>query len=120
MNREPDVVRFIAMVSEQIRQRRKTLGLTQEQLAERAGLSVNYIARIEIVSKTPTLGTLHRIARALDTDVPKLLCNEETETASAADPIEYALSGLSESEAAFVLRQARSTAAYIRRHRSGQ
>ena len=44
---------------------RQQYGLTQEQLAERAGLKRSYIARLESGDANPTVTTLHRLARAL-------------------------------------------------------
>ena len=44
-------------IGENIRKYRKTKKMTQETLAERAGLSVNYIGSIERGEKLPSLGT---------------------------------------------------------------
>lgn len=48
-------------------------GLTQEALARRAKLSVGYVARLEIGRQEPTLLTLKRLAKALDTPLMELL-----------------------------------------------
>ena len=44
-------------IGENIRKYRKTKKMTQETLAERAGLSVNYIGSIERGEKLPSLET---------------------------------------------------------------
>jgi ribosome-binding protein aMBF1 (putative translation factor) len=44
--------RQLETLATRIRNRRRTLGLIQEQLAEKSGLSANYIARLEIADKT--------------------------------------------------------------------
>jgi len=44
---------------------RKAAGLTQEQLAERSGLSQQYISRLEGGHRNPTVVTLHELAEAL-------------------------------------------------------
>ncbi|MEV0466449.1 helix-turn-helix transcriptional regulator [Nocardia tengchongensis] len=49
-----------------IRERRLELGLTQKQLAERAGLSQPEVSRLESGGGTPTIGMLERLARALE------------------------------------------------------
>ncbi|HTU03217.1 MAG TPA: helix-turn-helix transcriptional regulator [Candidatus Sulfotelmatobacter sp.] len=56
-----------------VRQFRDAQGLTQEQLAEKSGLSRAYIGRLEIGRHDPALSTLERLARALKVKVGKLL-----------------------------------------------
>ncbi len=51
-----------------IKNLRRRRGRTQEQLAERMGLSVNYLSRIERGLENPTLETLLRLAEALRMD----------------------------------------------------
>jgi transcriptional regulator with XRE-family HTH domain len=48
-----------------IRARRERAGLSQEQLAEKADFTRNYIGMIERAEKKVTLETLARIAKAL-------------------------------------------------------
>lgn len=57
----------------QIQKIRKRKGLTQEKLAELADLSVPYISHIERATKKPSLGTLLKIAAALDVTANELL-----------------------------------------------
>ena len=52
------------------------MGFTQEQLAERADLSANYIARLELGEKTPSLGTLVQLAGALGVRVSDFLSED--------------------------------------------
>lgn len=40
-------------------------GVSQQELADKAGLSREYISRIEAGRQDPTVGTLERIAKAL-------------------------------------------------------
>jgi transcriptional regulator with XRE-family HTH domain len=46
--------------------------LSQARLAERAGLSTQYIAMIELARKFPAPEMLERIAKALEIDPPEL------------------------------------------------
>jgi transcriptional regulator with XRE-family HTH domain len=55
-----------------MRENRNRLGLSQSRLAERAGLSTQYIAMIELARKFPTPEMLERIANALEIDPPEL------------------------------------------------
>lgn len=52
---------------------RKEKKLSQEKLAEKAGLHRTYIGMIERSEKNITLLNIEKIAKALDTTVPELL-----------------------------------------------
>jgi transcriptional regulator with XRE-family HTH domain len=51
---------------------RKERGLTQEQLAEKLHISLNYIGKIETARKVPNVRMLYRIADALEVKVKDL------------------------------------------------
>ena len=51
---------------ERIRERRKELGLSLEELAARTGLTASFLSLIERNINTPSLDSLYRIAEALD------------------------------------------------------
>jgi HTH-type transcriptional regulator/antitoxin HipB len=52
-------------LAEAVRARREELGLSQRQLAERAGMTQPGVARFEAGGTTPTLPLLERLASAL-------------------------------------------------------
>lgn len=56
---------------------RKLQGYTQEQLAERCGLSVTFIQDIELSRKQPSLDSLEKIAKALQVQPHKLLIDPD-------------------------------------------
>jgi transcriptional regulator with XRE-family HTH domain len=56
-----------------IKQLREERGATQEALAKKAGLSLGYIARLEIGRHDPSLSTLIKLAKALKVTVGKLV-----------------------------------------------
>jgi len=51
-----------------LRARRQALGLTQLEVASRAGISRNQVSRLEVEAHGPRLSTLRALARALDCD----------------------------------------------------
>lgn len=55
-----------------IRNRRKLLGMSQEMLAEKTGLSLSLIRRIERKAANPTLTNLEKIASVLGEDIADL------------------------------------------------
>ncbi len=56
-----------------VRERRHALGLTQQELADRAGLHRSYIGQIELGKRNVTLKSVAKIARALQVDIASLL-----------------------------------------------
>ena len=65
-------VTLLQRLGERIRALRDRCGLTQEGLAEKAGLSRGYIARLETGRQDPSATTLAAIAKALHVRVAKL------------------------------------------------
>ena len=62
----------LASVGVQVASWRRARGLTQTDLEARAGLAHNALSRIENDRVSPRLGSLERIARALDLTVEEL------------------------------------------------
>ena len=60
-----------------IKERRKYLGMTQEDLASKTNLSVMSIRRYESGDRTPTLDVLERIASALQCELSDLTTTSE-------------------------------------------
>jgi transcriptional regulator with XRE-family HTH domain len=60
-----------------IRARRHQLGLSQRQLAGRLKTARTYASKLENLQCTPTLGSLERIANALETSIATLLDGRE-------------------------------------------
>lgn len=60
-------------LSMHLKQLRQARGWTQAQLAEKAGFSRAYIARLEIGRHDPPLSALEKLAKALRVTVGKLV-----------------------------------------------
>jgi len=65
-----------ALLSCNIKKRRRILGLSQAKLAEKAKISTHYIAQVEQKNKFPSPEMLERIAEALEFDSPQLFFAE--------------------------------------------
>lgn len=61
------------LFSQYLRRKRRERGLSQEELAELAGVSANYIARLETDSREPGLRTLMKITKALDLSADEVI-----------------------------------------------
>ena len=61
------------ILAENIKEKRRNKGLTQEKLAEKAGMSLQYLAMLEIAQKFPSGEMLERLANALDIETYELL-----------------------------------------------
>jgi transcriptional regulator with XRE-family HTH domain len=66
----PDNLKEI--LSRNLRKNRRKCGLSQEKLAEKAEISTQYLAMIEIARKFPTSEVLERLAGAMDIKVYEL------------------------------------------------
>ena len=60
------------LISKRIKDARKLSGLTQEQLAEKIGISTNAVAKLENNLMTASLQTLVNIANVLNIDMNTL------------------------------------------------
>ena len=63
---------LVAVFAENVRCKRLELGLSQEALAERAGVHRTYVGMLERSEKNCTIYNIARIAQALNVD-PELL-----------------------------------------------
>src|SRR4029077_7698696 len=61
------------LFGERVRNRRAELNMTQQHLAERAGLHLSYIGSLETGDRNPSLDTMARVAIALNCDVSDLV-----------------------------------------------
>lgn len=52
-------------IGKKLKEARKKLGMSQVEVARKAGISVNYYARIERDEENPTLGTIERMVKVL-------------------------------------------------------
>lgn len=69
MDKQPILQHF----GQSVQQHRKALGLSQEQLADKAGVHRTYIGMIERAEKNITLCNMEKIAKALELDIKDLL-----------------------------------------------
>src|ERR1051326_7318198 len=64
-----------------VRRRRKRLGISQEELAGRAGLHRTYVADIERGARNLSLANIEKLAKALGTSIPALFTEPQTNRA---------------------------------------
>src|SRR3989338_4626622 len=73
---------LILMIKEQIgkrlRELRRSQGLTQKAMADRAGVDYTYIGKIERAEQLPSLGVLIKISEALSLPLDRFLMDEST------------------------------------------
>ena len=80
------------LIAKRIKVARKRAGLTQEQLAEKIGISTNAVAKLENNLMTASLQTLVNIADVLGIDIDYLLC--ESYPTNRENNIDVFLNGL--------------------------
>ncbi len=70
---------FYMNLGRNIKSRRQELHLTQQDLADRLNMSLNFVGKIEVAFSKPSLDTLIEIANVLDTSVSILTKNCHSE-----------------------------------------
>ena len=68
-------IELLEKFGEKVREERLKRGLSQEELATRAGVHRTYIGMIERGEKNITLLNIKKVAKALDLSIDKLLTN---------------------------------------------
>lgn len=71
--------KLLQEVGQRVRRRREVLGLTREQLARRAGLSVRFLAQLEKGDGNISLGRFADVAAALGATPAELLADSQVE-----------------------------------------
>ncbi|WP_377158394.1 helix-turn-helix domain-containing protein [Roseateles sp. UC29_93] len=87
-----------------IASRRKALGLTQADLAERLGVDTETLSRFERGKHAPSLMTLERLAAELLATCAELLDEAPAAVTSEAHEMEALIGGLTQSDVAFIRR----------------
>jgi len=72
-------------VGNRIRELRNQKGISQEELAFKASLNASHLSKIERGEKSPTLGSLEKIVKALEISFPDLFNNSEIYKYDIAD-----------------------------------
>ncbi|MDP5239132.1 helix-turn-helix transcriptional regulator [Uliginosibacterium sp. 31-16] len=84
MRNQTDSVDPCLVVARNLKALRKARELTQEQLAEKAELHVNYVGGIERGERNATIRNIKKLAKALG--VPMSVLVDESATAPSAQP----------------------------------
>lgn len=73
------------VLARNVRQLRHERGLSQEELADRAGLHRTYVGSIERGERNLTVDNIQKIARGLDVDAAQLLAGSTEHGATMSD-----------------------------------
>lgn len=65
------------LLGQLIRERRRSLELTQEDLVARSGVDISFVSRVERGLTTPSVAVLIHLAKGLDTTAAKLTAELE-------------------------------------------
>lgn len=63
-------------IGERIMEARKAVGLTQEELGKRIGVSASMVSQYETGARTPKIGTIQRFSDALNAPIMDVLTDE--------------------------------------------
>jgi y4mF family transcriptional regulator len=88
----------MSSVGERIKKRRTELGWTQDQLAQKAGISKSFLSDLENGKRSVSADNLLDIARVLSLSLDYLMKGEETEPKSAEVQIPASLAAFADQE----------------------
>lgn len=71
-------VNWVSVFATNVLQKRRQMGMSQEELSHRVGVDVRYLGGIERAQRNPSLKVITSIAVALDTTPSALLTNTES------------------------------------------
>ncbi len=102
-------------LGQQIAVRRKSLGWTQDHLAERLEVDAETISRFERGVTLPSLTTLDRLARVLSSSTADLLSEASAAPSDQAMQISQMLADLPTEDSEFVVSQIKALCGHIQR-----
>lgn len=114
----PGTTSLADRLSRNIAARRRALGLTQAQIAERLGVDTETLSRFERGKHLPSLATLERLAQVLATTIAELLSEEEKAVDDEALVVTTWLSALSPSDRDFAKTLLKHCCNYLSDRRS--
>ena len=80
----PSAMRLREVVAQNLRRLRRERGMSQEELAHRAGVNRNYIGMLERAENAPTVDMLERLAAVLQIDATAFFVRSEQAEASTS------------------------------------
>lgn len=111
--KKKDSERLAMRLGNNVSDRRKQLGWTQEKVAERVAVDAETISRIERGAHLPSLLTLDKLSAALRCSVGDLLSKQGPGEASEATTIGAWISELGPEDRAFVMSVVRNCCDYL-------
>jgi transcriptional regulator with XRE-family HTH domain len=93
------------LLGARIKELRKRVGLSQDQLAERVGIESKYLSRLEVGKRVPSFETLENIADSLQVEMKELFeFSHLSDEATTPEGIESAMAGASPEELRLVFK----------------
>lgn len=113
VDKQKESERLAKRLGKNISERRKHLGWTQEQVAERVGVDAETISRFERGANLPALLTLEKLSTALRLPIGDLLSKQRPEVANEVAVFDALVANLSPADRAFVISVARNCCDYL-------
>jgi transcriptional regulator with XRE-family HTH domain len=80
-------IRLKSVLAKNIKELRTAKGLSQEELAEKSGVSLTYIGMIESGLRNASFKTIEHIAEALEIEAPRLFAIKDSSSKSPASKV---------------------------------
>lgn len=104
--------KLLDIIGKNLRNERKIVGLSQQALAEKAGISYKYLGEIERGQVSLSVEILMKISEALDVEAGKLLSEQEDHRPKPVRQGQHILNQMSEEQAQLALEILKSVAGY--------
>ena len=120
VKKQRDEIELAVAIGRKIAERRKALGWTQSQMAEKLGVGYEAVSRLERGAILPTISKMIQVANAFECPIDELLFESSNRASDQAQVVVRMLDGLPQEERAVLLDTLDRLSAQFRKSLAGR